>query len=801
MVIHRTSNQQQLPVPYHAKKGLSWKMAGKVIGRVLLALLLILLLLAVSGTAAHAAGLVDDTVDAANEYSKYPLDNYQLDFYVDSGWDWLPWNWLDSIGKQVMYGLYAITNFIWTISLYLSNATGYLIQEAYSLDFISSTADSIGKNMQTLAGVTTGGLSSEGFYIGFLLILILVVGIYVAYTGLIKRETTKAIHAVINFITVFVLSAAFIAYAPDYIGKINEFSADISNASLTLGTKIVLPNSESQGKDSVDLIRDSLFSIQVKQPWLLLQYGSSDVESIGADRVESLLSTSPNENNGQDREEIVVEEIEDRENTNLTITKTVNRLGTVFFLFVFNIGISVFVFLLTGIMIFSQVLFIIYAMFLPVSFLLSMVPSFEGMSKRAITKLFNTILTRAGITLIITVAFSISTMLYNLSGEYPFFLTAFLQIVTFAGIYFKLGDLMGMFSLQSGDSQSMGNRIMRRPRMLMHAHMHRLQHKLGRSMAALGAGTAAYHAGKQAGSDQRNAFNSGSSKRTQADHSRPDGQAEPEKESVWKRAGSAIGAAADTKDKIADTAGQLREQAKDLPVNAKYALYHGKTQVSEGVRDFTSSVTQTRTARTEQRNAQAESRRQTIAERRAELEQAKQTKPAASEAPKGTAPVHERPAATRQARQTESSQTQGSQPQADTVHAARTAMQPVSPPIRERGQLPQGGNGAEQAPIPVVKEISASHEQKPPERAERQIVSAISTSQPAEAQKTASSVAPPAPRPTRPVQKDTAPATPEVKRAAPVVKESSFAIRRTTARKEWTKTGKAAAKRQKGEKP
>ena len=51
----------------------------------------------------------------------------------------------------------------------------------------------------------------------------------------------------------------------------------------------------------MDLIRDSLFSIQVKQPWLLLQYGNSDVESIGADRVESLLSTSPDENNGQDR--------------------------------------------------------------------------------------------------------------------------------------------------------------------------------------------------------------------------------------------------------------------------------------------------------------------------------------------------------------------------------------------------------------------------------------------------------------------------------------------------------------------
>ena len=790
MKIRKPIQQGTALVPCRTKGENSLKKIGSIAGKVLLALLFILLLLAVFGTAAHAAGLVDDTVDAANEYSKYPLDNYQLDFYVDSGWDWLPWNWLDGIGKQVMYGLYAITNFIWTISLYLSNATGYLIQEAYSLDFISSTADSIGKNMQTLAGVTTGGLSSEGFYIGFLLILILVVGIYVAYTGLIKRETTKAIHAVVNFVVVFVLSAAFIAYAPDYIGKINEFSADISNASLTLGTKIVLPNSESQGKDSVDLIRDSLFSIQVKQPWLLLQYGNSDVESIGADRVESLLSTSPDENNGQDREEIVVEEIEDRENTNLTITKTINRLGTVFFLFMFNIGISVFVFLLTGIMIFSQVLFIIYAMFLPVSFLLSMVPSFEGMSKRAITKLFNTILTRAGITLIITVAFSISTMLYNLSGEYPFFLTAFLQIVTFAGIYFKLGDLMGMFSLQSGDSQSVGSRIMRRPRMLMHAHMHRLQHKLGRSVAALGAGTAAYHAGKTSGTSTPE---SGSSKRTQADHSRPNGQAAPEKESVWKRAGSAVGTVADTKDKISDTAGQLREQAKDLPVNAKYALYHGKTQVSEGVRDFTSSVTQTRTARAEQRNAQAESRRQTIAERRAELEQAKQPQQRASESPKGAAPVHERPVTTKQP--------EDFRHHVDTSHTEKPAMQPASLSIRERGQVSYEGAVAERASVPVVKSASIHREQIPPVRTERQIAPPAPPDKPDERQKTAPTITPAAPRPSRPIQNDTAPVIPERKRAAPVVKESNFTIRRTTARKEWTKTEKAAAKQKKGEKP
>ncbi|URZ16678.1 CD3337/EF1877 family mobilome membrane protein [Clostridium felsineum] len=631
-------------VKLEKQKGkINWQRVRKIVITVLIVLVIAIFILAIVGTVARAAGLVDDTVKASNEYSKYPLDNYQLDFYVDNSWSWLPWNWVDGIGKQVMYGLYAITNFIWTISLFLSNATGYLVQEAYSLDFISATADSIGKNMQTIAGISTSGFSSNGFYGGFLLIFILILGIYVGYTGLIKRETTKAIHAVVNFIVVFVLSAAFIAYAPDYIEKINGFSADISNASLSIGTKIVMPNSKSKGKDSVDLIRDSLFAIQVKQPWLLLQYDNSDIKTIGENRVEKLISTSPDDNNGKDREDIVKSEIEDNKNTNLTITKTINRLGMVFFLFVFNIGISAFVFLLTGIMIFSQVLFIIYAMFLPVSFLLSMIPTFESMTKRAIMKLFNTIMSRAGITLIVTTAFSISTMLYNLSTGYPFFLIAFLQIVTFAGIYFKLGDLMSMFSLQSGESQSMGRQILRRPRMLMMAHMHRLQHKLGRSIAANGKKS-------NAGKKSNNNFETSTSRAIQADHTRPDGKQQENpnnRESFGRRVGQAAGKVLDTKDHIKDKAEHIKEQAKDLPVNAKYALYHEKSQIEDGISDFKASITDTRKARQQGRKDKENKRRMTIAERRSKMEQARKSK---TENPLEPSKIinstHERPATT-----------------------------------------------------------------------------------------------------------------------------------------------------------
>ena len=606
-----------------------------VLKLVLLSVTVTLVLLSLLGTVAHASGLVDDTVNADNLYSKYPLSNYQLDFYVDNSWSWLPWNWLDGIGKSVQYGLYCITNFVWTISLYLSNATGYVVQQAYKLDFINDMADSIGKSIQTLAGVTENGFSSSGFYVGFLLIIILIVGVYTAYTGLLKRETSKALHAVINFVMVFIVSASFIAYAPNYIQKINDFSSDISTASLDLGTKFMLPDSQSKGKDSVDLIRDSLFSIQVEKPWLLLQFGNSDTEEIGADRVEALVSASPSDEDGETRENVVKTEIEDNDNDNLTIPQVVNRLGMVFFLLIFNLGITIFIFLLTGMMLFSQILFIIYAMFLPVSFLLSMIPTYENMAKQAVVRVFNAIMTRAGITLIVTVAFSISSMFYNISMDYPFFMVAFLQIICFAGIYMKLGELMSMFSLNANDSQQIGRRIFRRPMVFMRHRARRMEHRIAR---AVGAGSVA---GAVAGASVARAGKPATNQ--------PPKKRENTSASMGSHVGSAVGAVMDTKNKVRDGASSLKENVKDLPTQAGYAVHSAKQKAKNNVSDFKRGVVEERENRQEQRTQKRNLHRENISQKKQELQkaqEARQTVHANGSATAGATRSHERPVAT-----------------------------------------------------------------------------------------------------------------------------------------------------------
>ena len=124
--------------------------------------------------------------------------------------------------KQVMYGLYAITNFIWTISLYLSNATGYLIQEptrwtSFPLRRIplEKYAD-LGRryHRRLVLGGILYRVPADSHSSGRDLCCL-----YRTH----QTGTTKAIHAVVNFVVVFVLSAAFIAYALIISGKSMNF--------------------------------------------------------------------------------------------------------------------------------------------------------------------------------------------------------------------------------------------------------------------------------------------------------------------------------------------------------------------------------------------------------------------------------------------------------------------------------------------------------------------------------------------------------------------------------------------------
>ncbi len=620
--------------------------------RILSAFLVCMLLTGLFLSAANmevsaASGLVDETVDARNLYSQYSWHNYQIDFYVDTSWDWLPWNWLDGMGNSLSSALYCLSDAIWEISVLLSNGTGYIVQQTYSLDFVGDMADNIGNNIQILAGMNTGtkSFSADGFYTWLLLFVILIVGAYMGYVGLFKRETTKAVSAGVNMFVIFLLTAAFIAYAPQYIKNINDFSADLSTGVLELGTNLVMPGNDEMGAEATDKIRNNLFAIQVYKPWLLLQFGTTDetaIESeriaagVDGDRIKSILSVSPLANFGEDRQTAVKTEIETYKNGNMTVTGVVGRFGTVLLIFFLNFIISVFIFIMCGLVIFSQLLFIIFSLYLPLNFILSMLPTYNGMLKKAVEKLFNTILMRAGLTLLITIAFSLSAMLYSMSGTYPFLMIAFLQIVVFAGTYLKMDEILSMVALGDGNNKhgrflkSMGRY------MVMRRMFGRRYHSGGRRVAAnrgAGSGDGTTPSDGMSPSDGGSSRktpshgNSGSSKPVRkpvgesanesvrnpvgnnenVNASKNDGRrSESEWTTIYQadkmpsagtKAGKRVGMVMDSGKRLKDRLGMMKENVRNTPAEIKYQAGLHRKAMDQNVKDFKEGVAGERSKR------------------------------------------------------------------------------------------------------------------------------------------------------------------------------------------------------------
>lgn len=608
---------------------------------------------------AHAAGLLDETIDTAHEFSKYPIDNYQLDFYVDSSWDWLPWNWLDGIGKTAQYAIYLFTNFLWTLNLYISNAVGYLIQQAYDLDFISSAASEIGKNIQLIAGVSASGLDSTGLFPGMMAIVTLLVGVYCTYAGLIKRETTKAFHAALNFVVVFVVSVGLIAYAPSAITGVNEFSSDVSNGIVDVSAKILAPDAAGENT-GVSAIRDCLFGIQVKQPWLIMQFGDSDVENIGEERVNSLLGTSPDENRGKDREEAVKTELEDYDNGNLTVTEVTSRFGLSVFFLIFNLIVSAFAIMLTGSMLLSQILFIISAMFLPVSLLISMIPAFSGTSRRAVISLFNTIMLRVGTTLLTTFVLVLSSLAYTIANGKPFVVVVLLQVIVFAGVYMERDKLLGMIGLRDEGTGRVGRAMTNRPRRTISRAVRRAL------PFAAGVGVGKRSAQRRAVQSTQRTASTTVNRET----------VPPEKKNLGQRVGETAGKIADTPSRVRDKAAETVQKVKDVPTNVEYAVHSNIESARESVR-------KTMQKRREARAAQMESRRTTTASRREQLTQRKQEcSESGAEKPRAdsNSPVQrERPTVTRQ---------QNTEPEKPSAPQNRPRPERLEPAPKQRENRP-----------------------------------------------------------------------------------------------------------------
>lgn len=386
------------------------------------------------------------------EYNKYPVHRYELDTYVDTSGDWLPWNWADGAGKQIYIALMEITQAIWGLNVLLAHFTMKIVQESFQLDFVSNVVDEIGAAIQNIAGFNSNGFMANGLWPLMITFILSLVGAWAAYVGMIKRESSRAWGGLISALIIFVFSLGFFSNAERILGGINDWSSDLQSKILATSASIVNPGASYTSDEGIATIRNQMFDLMVKRPYLLMQYGTTQVDE---DRVNQMLELDPILK-AEEREQKAKEEVEMQDNSMMSIDGVTQRAGFVPLLFVANTIIGLFLLMVSGSIILFQIIFLALALFSPVPLLMAIVPRWQQTAVDWLMKIIHAQLMKIGIALLLTILFGISAILYRAteSSDLGFLGMMLLQIICFVGVWAKRKDLFDMVSTAANNIQS-----------------------------------------------------------------------------------------------------------------------------------------------------------------------------------------------------------------------------------------------------------------------------------------------------------------------------------------------------------
>lgn len=387
------------------------------------------------------------------EYNEFPQHHYELDTWVDTDGDWLPWNWAEGAGKQIYIALMEIINAIWSVNILLANFTMLIVQEAFKLDFVSNVTDEIGTAIQNIAGFGTGGFMANGLWPLLITFIIGIVGAWATYVGLVKRESSRAWSGLLSSIIIFVFALGFFSNSPVILKQVNKWSSDLQSNILSISASIVQPGSSYSKDEGIATIRNQMFDLMVKKPYMLMQYGTTKVED---GRVNSLLSIDPYLN-AEDRNLKAQEEVEQQKNNLMSIDGISQRAGFVPLLFIANSIIGIFLLIVSGAILLYQMVFLTLVLFAPVPLLMALVPRWQQSAVNWIMKVLHAQLMKIAIALLLTILFGISAILYRATetSDLGYLGMMLLQILCFVGVWAKRKDLFGLVSTAVSNVESM----------------------------------------------------------------------------------------------------------------------------------------------------------------------------------------------------------------------------------------------------------------------------------------------------------------------------------------------------------
>ncbi|MGN4718516.1 CD3337/EF1877 family mobilome membrane protein [Bacillus cereus group sp. MYBK226-2] len=377
--------------------------------------------------------LIDDIIPKNKEklkYEEYPPSSYGIDIYTPEGGfgeSLKFWKWGDKVKEQMVAVLFSLISIGWTINLGVSTFVTSMVGQSMSLNIVADVGDKLGDVISKAAGFN--GSWGNGIYSELIGLMLALLACWVIWVGFVQRRQSEMLGGLLKALGILVFTLGFFANSSYIIKGLNTFSEQVNKTVLDSTQSI---SGASEGYSSgVDSITDLTHTLLIKQPYTLLQFGTTDMKKIGDERIKKMLTTT----GADERQDLLKEEVEQKKNTILTLDATFERGALVLLLFLINGPLWVVLGLCSMAMLFYQLMFIIVALMSPVMLLMALVPAWTGTAKRFLSELFRTLLMKVAIGFLITLMFWVSSILFSATDKYGYLVVAALQVLSFLGVW------------------------------------------------------------------------------------------------------------------------------------------------------------------------------------------------------------------------------------------------------------------------------------------------------------------------------------------------------------------------------
>ncbi|MED3950274.1 CD3337/EF1877 family mobilome membrane protein [Priestia aryabhattai] len=401
------------------------------------------------------------------EQERFPVSHYALETYFPKDFASFVSLGYSQSGQQISKGL---GDSVWQANKTLSETFIYIIGEMMTYNLIEKLAEPVGLTLERISGVN----SENGVFSSFLTLFVALMAGSLVIMYYIQNNTSGAVKALISSLLILVGCYWFYGNATQNLKHLNTLTAEaegvVAGWSVNFSSSADKTENEPYTiKETKAVLQNELFNLMVKRPYLNMMYGTSDEAEItkgkgNSDRITKLLELKTWNLNAQEaRNEIVKEEVEKKNNENMSILTVHLRIATTFLYLVATIFLGIPFLALGALKITIQVIFVASLLLSPALLLFSLIPAFQATAGYVVKKLLGLLVSKIGITFLVTIAVGITTLLYETTPVSAGFAghayLVFMECLVLFALFKYKNQMFTIASSARGYVESAGGRI------------------------------------------------------------------------------------------------------------------------------------------------------------------------------------------------------------------------------------------------------------------------------------------------------------------------------------------------------